>query len=426
MEIFINDKWICFDSSKIKIEKLIQRKHVYYDEVRINCFNRIKFLCEKCGNIFESTSRLYYDNIENFSEICNVCKKNNTMMTNFGTTSNFIVGKESTKKTNLERYGVENPFQSEQIKEKIKEINFDKYGVEYTAKNKEIKEKIRITQNKNHGSYAFCTEKQKKTMINRYGAEYALQNKQILEKTIKTKQNKYSNLNNYEKIKSTNLIKYGVDNPWKSKQIIEELRLKTLSDFYKNLITSDRLKNLVTPLFSIEEYRGVYKNKYLWQCNHCEHKFISRIDNCAVPRCPICFPKYGLASKLEKEVADYVKSLELRVEENNRTLISPLELDIYIKEYNLAIEFNGTYWHSSRVKSRWYHQMKVDKCDRLGIRLLPIYEWEWVNNRQLCIDKINYYITHHDRIQSRKPIKRFVLNNKEVFEHIENTLTIWD
>jgi hypothetical protein len=59
--------------------------------------------------------------------------------------------REKTKQTNLERYGVENVFQSEEIKEKIKETNLEKYGVESPIQNEEIKQKVKSTCKKRYG-----------------------------------------------------------------------------------------------------------------------------------------------------------------------------------------------------------------------------------------------------------------------------------
>lgn len=55
------------------------------------------------------------------------------------------------------------------------------------------------------------------------------------------------------------------------------------------------------------------------------------------------------------------------------------ELDIYIPNKNIAIEFNGTYWHSSLNVSKNYHFNKSKLCENLGIRLIHIYEYEWDN-----------------------------------------------
>ena len=50
-------------------------------------------------------------------------------------------GKDKIKKTNIERYGVENPFQSEYVRDKIKKTNIERYGVERTHFNQK---KLRI------------------------------------------------------------------------------------------------------------------------------------------------------------------------------------------------------------------------------------------------------------------------------------------
>ena len=124
--------------------------------------------------------------------------------------------------TNLERYGVENPFQSEEIKEKIKETNNDKYSVDNPMQNKEIKIKQEMTLIKNFGvsipmqNYNI-KEKQHNTMSERYGSSYALQNNDLLNKHRQTNLERYGvehvtkNKDIKEQIRQTNLEKYGVE-----------------------------------------------------------------------------------------------------------------------------------------------------------------------------------------------------------------------
>ena len=58
-------------------------------------------------------------------------------------------------------------------------------------------------------------------------------------------------------------------------------------------------------------------------------------------------PKCGLIfDKSENEVKDFIKSLGINFIENSRNIISPLELDIYIPSHNMAIEYDGLYWHN--------------------------------------------------------------------------------
>jgi len=48
---------------------------------------------------------------------------------------------EKKKETNMERYGVEYPFQCEKVKQKIKDTNMERYGVENPSKCEEVKKK---------------------------------------------------------------------------------------------------------------------------------------------------------------------------------------------------------------------------------------------------------------------------------------------
>lgn len=81
---------------------------------------------------------------------------------------------------------------------------------------------------------------------------------------------------------------------------------------------------------------------------------------------------------------------------------SRLELDYYIPDKNLAIEFNGTYWHSEQYgKSKNYHEIKTELCRNAGVRLLHIWEYDWnqPNKREVLKSQIAYML-HLDTIIS--------------------------
>lgn len=89
---------------------------------------------------------------------------------------------------------------------------------------------------------------------------------------------------------------------------------------------------------------------------------------------------WDFSSQYENEIKNYIKSIySSTVEYNIRSVIPPYELDIYIPDKKLAIEFNGNYWHSSCNKDKNYHLNKTIKCIQSGIRLIHIFEYEWVN-----------------------------------------------
>ena len=90
--------------------------------------------------------------------------------------------------------------------------------------------------------------------------------------------------------------------------------------------------------------------------------------------------KYGLTIKstaedvLRQDISAIYKGT---IKSNTRKIITPLELDIYLPELKIAIEYNGTYWHSSKNnKDISYHLNKSLLSRQLGIRLIHIYEFE--------------------------------------------------
>ena len=83
-------------------------------------------------------------------------------------------------------------------------------------------------------------------------------------------------------------------------------------------------------------------------------------------------------SKAEQEIYELISKYS-NVVLHSRKIIPPHEIDIYIPEKKLAIEFNGDYWHSDLHKDRTYHQQKTIACAKQGIRLIHIFEHEWIN-----------------------------------------------
>ena len=79
-----------------------------------------------------------------------------------------------------------------------------------------------------------------------------------------------------------------------------------------------------------------------------------------------------------------MKSLCLNrlVVNGHRDIIPPYELDIYIKDLKLAFEYNGSYWHQYDEEdpdSIYYHLNKTKLCEEHGIRLVHIFDDEWIN-----------------------------------------------
>lgn len=94
-------------------------------------------------------------------------------------------------------------------------------------------------------------------------------------------------------------------------------------------------------------------------------------------------------SKPEAEVKSFIQSLDIPFKANDRSVIKPKELDLIIPSHNLAIEFNGLFWHSElQGKDRKYHIDKTNSCKEVGYELIHIFEHQWVNKQEIVKDII--------------------------------------
>jgi len=142
----------------------------------------------------------------------------------------------------------------------------------------------------------------------------------------------------------------------------------------------DFSKNKKSP----NEYTHSSKLKVWWKCDK-GHSYKSSIRNRVLSStdCIIC-SKFQPFSAKEKDLLRYIRSIYSgKIKVNTRQIISPYELDIYIPEKNIALEFNGLYWHShNRLKSKEYHKNKSQICLSKNIKLINIWEDEWDYSRE--------------------------------------------
>ncbi len=99
--------------------------------------------------------------------------------------------------------------------------------------------------------------------------------------------------------------------------------------------------------------------------------------------CPSC---RGIVSKPEHEIVTWLRARGVVVEQSRRDLIAPKELDLYLPEHKLAIEYCGMYWHSHKnaedeAKNKHRHWEKHKLCAERGIRLITLYETEWLERK---------------------------------------------
>ena len=104
--------------------------------------------------------------------------------------------------------------------------------------------------------------------------------------------------------------------------------------------------------------------------------------------CPKCGKNISLP---EVEISEYIKNIcGLNVERNNRNILcNGKEIDIYVPNKNIAFEFDGMIWHSDKYRvNNLYHYNKTNECLKKGIKLFHIYEYEYIKNKELVLNKI--------------------------------------
>lgn len=114
--------------------------------------------------------------------------------------------------------------------------------------------------------------------------------------------------------------------------------------------------------------------------------------------------KFVKRSKMEKEMCEYLDSLNVEYETGNRSLLKTAEIDIYIPSRQLAIEMNGLYWHSEKAgnKTKTYHENKTLRCESVGVRLMQVFEDEWRSKQDIVKSKVkNALKLDNDRTYAR-------------------------
>lgn len=161
-------------------------------------------------------------------------------------------------------------------------------------------------------------------------------------------------------------------------------------DVFQKRLDRNNVKNLNTYEDLIDDSKELK-----FQCTLCntiikQHNFEIRCVNCIKSR----------VSVEEKEIANYIKNtLKLNIIENSRKLLkSGFEIDIFIPEKNIAIEYDGLYWHSEVTgnKSRSYHLNKTKECESVGIKLIHIFSDEYTNNKSAVLSKLKHILNAND------------------------------
>lgn len=237
------------------------------------------------------------------------------------------VSRQKRIKTCQEKYGADNPLQSEEIKAKVRATNMQRRGCEFAMQSEEVKAKNR------------------ETLLRKYGADNASRVEEFKNKRVATIQDKFG-VSNYGEVILPQEVRDILNSKEKLIQYIEESGLRTSVDIANKIGCSFSTLNLRI-------------NKY---------QIRNLIDNSK--------------SHYETEISTLLTSWGVLNYKSRMILNSRLEIDFYCPDYNIGIEFNGDYWHNSLNKPKQYHFDKSKDAQSQGIRLIHIWEHEWNDPRK--------------------------------------------
>ena len=328
---------------------------------------------------------------------------------------------EKIKSAMYENYGVANALQSDGIKEKVKRTNLEKYGAEWHVASNETKEKIKETCIKKYDSPSvLCNaefrEKAKKTKLAKYGDA----NYNNLAKAKKTRLERYGdeNYSNFEKGIQTKLERYGtLKNASNLDKTVKTFNAKYGKDYYTQTDEykakrKDRAKTEFMKLCEANDLRVESFDDYgaTFHCDKCKKDFfitrqlLSKRLKYHNEICTNCNSLYNFAfSDAENDVYEYVKQMcGHNVLKNDRTVLTGKELDIYIPDLKIGIEYDGVHWHDEMHKPNDYHLRKTEECEKQGIQLIHIFEDEWKYKTEIVKSRLSGIFGFNKRIFARK------------------------
>ena len=289
-----------------------------------------------------------------------------------------IYGSESAVKTNLAKYGHTTPMKSEVVKDKIKQTMLSRYGVDNYSKAKDYADKV------------------KQTSLAKFGVEHYAKTDEFSQRIRQTSNEKYGT-NHYSQtesfrnsIKQTSLIRYGVENHSQAESYKRYALInKTSYNAYTVLTNKDALESHYQQFFTITE-----ASKDLGVSGHC---YGWRLKTHDIQTKPPTAMSIG-----HRELVDFFQSLNVKHIVNDRS--HGFELDIFIPEHKLAVEFNGVYWHSELFQDKDKHQKKSLECMKLGIKLVHVWEDDWCDpvKRGIILNKLSYMVGAGERVYARK------------------------
>lgn len=342
-------------------------------------------------------------------------KRASTNMERYGSTTpakNQLI-KDKANATKIDRYG---SYSGEVWREKVKQGCMDSLGVDNPSRLQSINDKKSQTwSEKSADDIKQITESRQHTMIERFGVDNPSKDAATKAKALSTNIERYggpspkSSPDIRERIYTTNMERYGAPNPAQNTMVREKISATNrearggIHNAQQHL-PADTLEKLNSYEWLVEQH---HVNKF--SPTHIARKMLG-VTEATVFR---YMARHGIShqhfphSSGEREISEWLDhELGLTLVLNNRTILNGKELDIFIPSHNLAIEYCGLYWHSNahdRITPS-YHKHKMEACNKAGIRLLTIFEDEWVSKSEVVKHTLQYILnaTHSQSVGARR------------------------
>lgn len=101
-----------------------------------------------------------------------------------------------------------------------------------------------------------------------------------------------------------------------------------------------------------------------------------------------CAKCLGFHSSGEIELKEVLEKLTGVAWRSDRKILKGFEIDAYHPDFLYAFEFCGIYYHSEIFKKNNYHYLKMKLCLDNNIKLITIFEDEWVHQRDKVVSRI--------------------------------------
>ena len=262
---------------------------------------------------------------------------------------------------------------------KIKQTKLEKYGNE----NYINIDKSKDTRFKKYGKWN--SDKASSIFLNRTQEEKT----KHIQKSKQTKLEKYgdANYNNRQQAVKTCLDLYNVTNPYQIEDIKEKAQEHNYNaEIYQkrantrhNDLDNYELEHNCTRYIKIIELYGQGWLNIKDTLDTLYYKGSAFIPNNQIDIIKEYYDSqtHGTSRKEQFIYDSIINNYNGEIIRRCKSIISPYEIDIFLPELSLGIEFNGNYWHS--IESglpKDYHLMKSLMCKDKNIRLIHIYEFE--------------------------------------------------